>query len=190
MTDTSRILVVEDNPYHQQAAKIQLPGCVIASDFSEAAEMLKESWEDKSKTSRYDAVLTDLFFPFGSNNVVINKSLCYKPEPLGYTVAFMAATRDPAVPLIRIVTDCNHHDNPVSNSFDFIKGRAYDSIQLGTSDFRMFDERDLPFVLLSSTGDLTEPIDSYSKADDLIESGDFRKVKNWSAALEGVLRKR
>lgn len=197
------ILVVEDKTSHVIAAQFQLKPhrLQIARDFNEAQKAL-------GKTKKpYDVVLTDMFFPYGQASACSSDS--WQERPLGYAVSLLAART--GVPLIAVVTDCNHHSNAIAATFDaFYSGERYGHakgvpesepnvggrpvIKINNSFFVMFDERDLHSGEDRRVYDNNnEKLISSKEAEKLCEPytqafyNRFESVKEWGMALDQML---
>ena len=161
MTKKLNILVVEDKEENILAAQHYLSAHVVtpARTFYDAVSHLRR------KENSYDVLLSDMFFSYG--NHCTSSSGSFSEAPLGYATALYAARV--GVPLIAIVTDCNHHSNAIAASFDaFYPGSTHYEkddhpllsherilmkdptnkvrpvLRINNSLFLMFDERDLP----------------------------------------------
>lgn len=184
------ILVVEDNPKHQKAARELLGeyNLTVVGTFDEAADYL----HGKQK-KQYDAVLTDMFFTQGRGEMMKEKSMGQIEMPFGYAVALMACKE--GIPNVAIVSDANHHDNPIAYTLDFFeKGNNQAIIQkVGESKLAVIISGHLKHCYLKSDGSVTSespyrlPEDSPRLAEFVEKDGGFQTVKNWKAALEHVL---
>src|SRR3989344_5965196 len=119
------ILVVEDEPLHQRAARYLLREhrVTVADSFVEASHQ---------KDKIFDVVLTDFMLPYGKycntyeqlrrSGLSIDEAeeYCRKPQPFGYPIALIAAKRRPSVRHIGIVTDTNHHNSAGAEAIGYL----------------------------------------------------------------------
>lgn len=111
------ILVVEDNPVHQQSAKEMLGEDYklrIVSTFYAAYSALREF--------KPDVLLTDMNFPMDGEEYDLSTEsyVRAKPSPLGDRLAFLAARPHIGVQRIAVYSDSNHHQGAVAETFDFM----------------------------------------------------------------------
>ena len=162
------ILVVEDTPKHQDAAKALLEGhnLTIADTFEKAAKYLTRyscNSAIEPGPQHFDAVLTDLFFKTGNTECRDGYTI---EAAFGWPVALIAAQQ--GVKHIAMVTDVNHHQDPVVSAFDFFKakknwkwtspyaGGRREPYHIEGSLFVAYDVRDLPPVFVLKDGTFTE----------------------------------
>jgi CheY-like chemotaxis protein len=113
-----KILIVEDNPIHLEVAKMQLKDheLVIFKSFTEflkktASIVIERKFNEPTiDISDFEVVLTDLYLPSSNDHLVETEAAT------GFVVA-MAAIRA-GVKMVGIVTDANHHEDPISKGFD------------------------------------------------------------------------
>jgi CheY-like chemotaxis protein len=189
-TKALEILVVEDNLMHQDAARALLKdhNLTVVGTFDDAMDELK-NWQ------KYDAVLTDLFFPQGRGEMMRDKSMGKIEMPFGYAVSLIASKH--GIENIAVVSDANHHDNPIAYTMDFLSGRGGQGPivqQVGTSRLAVINSGALQQAYLKSDGSVTLedpytlPKDS-ERRQEFARKGEyeFQRVKNWKAALEQVM---
>ncbi len=102
-----KILVIDDTPIHQKSAEILLSeyDLTIAKGYDEAMDYLKNN--------SYDVVLTDMEMPASKH---VSDQVLGELIPYGlllYAEAARCGARHVAV-----VTNLNHHTDPISNAFD------------------------------------------------------------------------
>lgn len=124
-----KILVIDDNIIHRNAAKKALEGhdLTIAKSFDEALELLGSRYDDKD--TEYEVVLTDMNMPMSAQT--ISKEL-YDPEQevaYGFVLALHAAQK--GAKFVAMVTDTNHHRGAMSAALDHIGFPYYPSESLG-----------------------------------------------------------
>jgi hypothetical protein len=173
------ILVVEDKERHILSAEklLVMHKVHIARTFNDACQELD------NPNRVYDAILSDMFFPYGKNCASDEGN---QPDAIGYAISLYAARKN--VPIISIVTDSNHHSNPVSATFDCFADYTIGSselvarpclsrpiIKLNNSLFAMFDIRDC------------RPLD-IREGNVVYEGWGYEKgVKNWIDILDSML---
>lgn len=150
-----KILVVDNDQKHQESARQTLAEheLVIVENFDQAQEILspkinwkeyerlviEENLSDREAKKRampkpdFDVVLSDLLMAKGSDSgmgergrILIRQEMGY-----GYPIVFLAANA--GVPLIGVFTDKNHHDHPMSYTFDFVGGYRNDDFTVNSS---------------------------------------------------------
>lgn len=124
------ILVVEDNLLHQEGARVLLAqhNPQIVGTFDEAADLIiggSRYSPNKGNKQSYDAVLTDLFIPQGRGDCMADKSMAKQEMPLGYAVAMMALKE--GTPYVAMISDANHHANPMAYSLDLFQDKNGDN---------------------------------------------------------------
>ncbi len=192
MTDKKlEILVVEDTPIHQEAARRLLSehNVQIVSTFDEATDLLRIplKWEGSIVQPVYDAVLTDMFLTQGQGRCLSPdmKHLAKEQMPFGYPIALMACQK--GVPYVAIVSDADHHSGPMAYSIDFFAKEYIDRKtiqQVGNSRLAVFNRRIKNWTYLGRDGKivLEDPLRPSSQK---IGEG-ATLVKNWAEALDYV----
>lgn len=118
-----KILIVEDTKKNIEAAKKQLAGhqLTILSSFKQFINLTGNNtvgapasapWKYES-LSEYDMVLTDVELPSFTDNSPNDEALA----PTGLMI--MTKALSDGVKYIGVITDANHHMDPVSRGFDF-----------------------------------------------------------------------
>ena len=205
MNEKLDILIVEDNPEHQESARILLASdhnLTFAETFVEGIEALIEG--------RPSVLLTDMMFPLGGQGYEFSSN----EEPLGFAMALYAARPNIAVPRIALVTDCNHHANAAAATFNYFKASTEDKgaivelmtasyeavdfdgeryyagrpvFKLNNSLFTMMDERDTPKLYLRDDKILSrEEFERENKSNHAQQQ--LYEVKNWEFALEEIMK--
>lgn len=128
-TKRLEILIVEDNTLHQEAARELLKehNVQIVGNFDEAMDYLVGGSiysPNQGNKKRYDVVLTDLFFPQGRGDCQADRSSASKEMPFGYAVALAAVNE--GVQYVGVVSDGNHHQDPMAYTLDFFKKGVVD----------------------------------------------------------------
>ena len=198
------ILVVDDNQLYRKAAEHLLAehNVATARTLVEALKLMghKTSYDEEIVGTNYDVVLTDMMFPMGGRRSadIVNMSQegewkRHEDQPLGYAMVLFAAKEK--VPYVGLLTNMNHHDTPISATFDLFYDRSNEhqrqEFVINGSKCIMFDERDLSSAYLMKDGSFSEqsPYNlSDEKADSYVREGDygFQRVKNWKAVLEAL----
>jgi CheY-like chemotaxis protein len=102
-----KILVVEDTPIHQYSTQLITGSDVmIARGYDEAMEMLR--------CNQYDIVLTDLEMP--ASKKIVDPVL---GELIPYGLLLYAEAARQGAKYVAVVTDLNHHTDPIANAFDY-----------------------------------------------------------------------
>ncbi|OGL72419.1 hypothetical protein A3D69_02400 [Candidatus Uhrbacteria bacterium RIFCSPHIGHO2_02_FULL_54_11] len=127
-----RILVIEDSKIHQESARATLEGhiVVIAETFHDGMSWIVNGYssakrEQEGKTT-FDVVLTDMMLPvdLGSLSMADRRKF---PEgtlaPYGFSLALRAAQE--GIPFVAMVSQGNHHADPVCHSLDYLGGPSY-----------------------------------------------------------------
>lgn len=109
-----RILVIEDNQYHQNSAIETLAGhdLTIAESFDKANELMA------GRNFNYEVVLTDMMMPMSALTIAPE---LFDPEeqvPYGFVIALKAVLR--GAKYVAMVTDLNHHRAAISGALDDI----------------------------------------------------------------------
>jgi CheY-like chemotaxis protein len=143
------ILVVDDNPIHQESAKRleDLGHSVkVVGNYSDAIKELggnpygtKESLDNK-----YHVVITDLMLPSGDMGGMFDRDLEEEIVPLGFAIALYAAKQ--GTPNVAILSDGNHHTGPINASLDMFVGEnrvAKAPLEVDGSRVLLLDTRSL-----------------------------------------------
>ncbi len=150
-----RILVIENNQIHIDAAKTQLAEheVTICESYREAEKILAGAdngcWYKEDAEFPFDAVLTDLFLPpspIGTmstvqdyekeENVIArdsSKAIEKFGEEIPYGLVIALASMRRGVP-VAIVSDKSHHSHPINWALDLVVSREK-RLLLGTSPF-------------------------------------------------------
>lgn len=115
----TKILIIEDSPKNQAAAKMQMPDATVVN-YDEAFNLFRDAHPES-----YDAVLTDLFFMVERNRVIhpspFSSSYPGNIAMIGTEQSFGLAFALKAVELgipSAIVTDTNHHSSVFTGLLD------------------------------------------------------------------------
>jgi len=160
--DKLRILVVEDNEWHQEQARRQLQAhsLTVVGTYVEAVEHLRldrktyREFEEEvfvKKNSSYskpevefEVLLTDLHIPFAKNPVypIPGDKFTGKPQGLGYGLVILGALQN--LPYIGLLSHVNHHHNEFAASIDeFERATRMKINELGNS--RLISRNDKEF---------------------------------------------
>jgi len=200
MTIDKRILIVEDKVSNLHGVEdLRAAGLTVdvVGQFDEAMGRLygRDSKYDQINsepltTTPYDVVMTDLFFPFGRENSLMDKSQEREVFPLGFPMLFAAARAK--VPIVGMLTDLNHHDHPIANTFDYLfqsNGNKANLVpktrrpiyKLDDTLVALCDERDVPHMY--AHGEIV--FRDWDEADKFAESEvgttDYQIVGRWKA---------
>ena len=109
-----KVLIVEDDPIQQEAAKEQLVDhdLIIMESFVEFFKTFNDCLGSKSKLdlSSFDAVLTDINLPSPHDRKGVEQAAT------GFVVALKAMQA--GVKYIGIITDASHHDDAYGKALD------------------------------------------------------------------------
>jgi len=109
-----KILVVEDNAIHQEAARAQLSkgnDLTVVDKYEEAEKLIQDM--------SFDAVLVDLMLPASGRALRPEAKNLFagKEMPIGIFLALLAAKN--GAKFIAVLSDSSHHDHPASAALDF-----------------------------------------------------------------------
>jgi hypothetical protein len=169
------VLVIEDTERHQVSARVLLAdqNITIVEGFDYAMDKLVGGYNKPKQ--HYDAVLSDLLLPQGRGDTMGPEGKYLKRDPMafGFPISYISAMQ--GIPCA-VVTDMNHHDHPMSYTFNFLKGTQ----QVNETPVMFFDIGDLPQLFLQRNGEISDDWDdSYCLEDP--------QIKNWKAALDNLL---
>lgn len=119
-----RILVIDDNPLHQESARQTLGDhdLTVASTYDEAHRLIYGETDctgerQKPPEQIFDVVLSDLLMP--ASGMAIGeegKKYIGQEMPVGFALSLMAALS--GAKYVAVVTDTDHHDHPASAMLD------------------------------------------------------------------------
>ncbi|HBO16577.1 MAG: hypothetical protein UR69_C0002G0060 [Candidatus Moranbacteria bacterium GW2011_GWE2_35_2-] len=154
-----KILIIEDNPIHQEAARKQLSDhdLTIMESFIDFFETFRDCWHDKPSMNlaEFDIVLTDINLPSPHDEEV-----CVEAAT-GLVIVLKALQY--GVKKIGIITDANHHQDAIGKAFDLWMGSSNGA----------------PFTV----GDVMIYPECYNAL--IVE--DEKLIKNWKGLMEGLL---
>lgn len=116
-----KILIVEDNPRHQEAARNQLKDheISIVDNWPKARDLLEEGG--------FEAVLSDLMLP-STHEMLSDEAEKKFPlgtlMPLGFIVALHACLIQ-GMKYVAVISDSDHHSDPISAGLDFTGNDCY-----------------------------------------------------------------
>lgn len=191
-----KILVMDDNQTHRNAANAQLEGhdVTIVDNFDAAVELICPEYKDGAYHPRnWDIVLTDLLVPAtrkaqgpeGEQHVG-------KEMPLGSIVVLIAQSH--GVKKIGLLTDHNHHNHPASAALDCLAHRGAKGLKHGvhsTGNGLLFVAQDTCWVdaetfLYIGHGAETDKQYPYLNGR-YVERKGAVKSKDWKEALDALL---
>ncbi|MCX6793216.1 MAG: response regulator [Candidatus Falkowbacteria bacterium] len=156
-----KILIIDDNNDNLEAAKKLLTDHeVITANSYEAAEelLIGDDHFSRRKDSNvpvenFDLVITDLFMP-ASPTGLGDKSMAGQETPYGFVLALLCLRL--GINKIAIMTDSNHHKNPISWALDNLGGndskpfKVNETTMLFASNLIIWDnqrcDQGLPFI--------------------------------------------
>ena len=113
-----KILVIDDNPIHQDAARRQLGGehsLVTTDSYGEGQTILRGKGDFPE--GFFDVVLVDLLMPaYGYPLADEGLRFAGKEMPVGIFLALLAAKK--GAKYVAVLTDSDHHSHPASACFD------------------------------------------------------------------------
>ncbi len=133
MEDTMKILIIEDNHIHQEAAKAQLKDyeTTVVGTYDEGQKLVQEKHE-------FDVVLVDLFMPASGQAIAepSGTALVGQEMPVGIFLALLAAKN--GAKYVAVFTDSDHHSHPASACFDaFNPGHETEPISFTVAGAKM-----------------------------------------------------
>lgn len=127
MTEKKRVLVVDDNPKHREAAVRDLSemyDITVVGTYDEAKKALGAGHNGDYQPHGFAIVLLDLLMPPSDASQVpeMQAKIGYikREEPVGMFLALMAARG--GAEIVGVLTDANHHAHPASAAFDDFPG--------------------------------------------------------------------
>lgn len=176
-----RILVVEDNPLHIEAARQQLAShdLTIVSGYDQASEQLNP-W----KKSNFDVVLTDVMIPKGGNECMSPKgvALANKQEEMPYGPVIALKALSIGVKRVGILTSGNHHDDPFVFAFDRLPGfKAGDTKVSCSNNLEIYIDENYAEYSVDEIFGRNENL--YAR----FKIGELFSVKNWKKLLCDVM---
>jgi len=115
-----KILVIDDNPLHREAAKAQLAehDLTIVDNYDEARKLiLNGGFRISESQHSFDVVLTDLLMPVTEKtHGNYEQGLTGQEMPLGIFLALLAIGG--GAKYVGLITDANHHKNPLAACLD------------------------------------------------------------------------
>lgn len=120
-----KILVIDDNPVHLDAAKKQLEehDLAVVGSYDVAQALLGyKAWDDRSNKHDFDVVLCDLLMP-ASHQMLARDARLAGEQPVGIFLALLAAKN--GARYVAVFTDSDHHSHPASACFDPFNPHTY-----------------------------------------------------------------
>jgi CheY-like chemotaxis protein len=119
-----KILIIEDKPKHILSAEKFAKECghevVIVDNYDDANKALNRKYENgEFKPFDYDMVMTDLFLPASKDNLPADVYKTFEGVEQPYGIALMLKAITQGAKKAGILTDSNHHTNPMTNALDF-----------------------------------------------------------------------
>lgn len=133
-----KILVIDDSPIHQNAARKQLAAehdLTVVGSYDEAVRLLEPCinasgrWQNGEFPKHgFDVVLTDLLMP--ASGMLQGKGMKFVGQemPVGIFLALLAAKN--GAKHVAVFTDSDHHAHPASACFDSFNEGKYMSVVL------------------------------------------------------------
>ena len=202
MTNTLSILVIDDSPIHQAAAKAQLAeyNLTVVGSYAEADKLLSRGIpyygeEDGSDGAcKYDVVLADLLMPAPT---MLGRSCCNSggglEMPIGIFLGLLAARHGAKA---MVFTDSDHHSHPASLCFDAFNrpaphesygdrsGGETNPLQFAVGKGSLILSNCRNWVRDYTKEDLATPLEY---GDNSVPTDRTVRAKNWKQALEHVL---
>jgi CheY-like chemotaxis protein len=177
-----KILVIDDSPIHQDAARAQLKDhdLTVVGTYDEAQALLE-------KEHYFEVVLADLLLPASEQQQNIGSALVGQEMPVGIFLALLAARN--GAKYVSVFTDANHHEHPASACFDPFNPRgAFDPTTFTVEGAKVLLCNDKNLVEAFYKEDLSKVMDwgeyfrDRGKAEEITVS-----AKNWRELLERLI---
>ena len=109
-----KILVIDDSPVHQEAARKQLIDhtLVVAGSYDEGRDILMGRRDSPARF--FDVVLVDLLMPPSNRQQSVHRE--HQDMPVGIFLALLGAKK--GAKYVAVFTDSDHHSHPASACFD------------------------------------------------------------------------
>ena len=191
-----KILVLDDNAIHRNAAKAQLNGhdVTIVDNFDTMVDLIRPEYKDGVYHPRdWDVVLTDLLVPATRKaQGPAGEQHVGKEMPLGSIIVLIAQSH--GVRKIGLLTDLNHHNHPASAALDCLAYGGGKGLKQGvhsTGDGLLFIAQDTLWVdaetfLYIGNGAEVEKKYPYLNGKYMERKGAV-KSKDWKEALDALL---
>lgn len=151
MSDSLRILVIDDNAAHRQSAieSLAYHEITVIDSFDALVKLIEPYWDhDLKKTVEpsfpYDAVLTDMLMPMSKRNLGEN----YNPEvemPYGYVIALLVARR--GAKFVAMLTDASHHHHAMAATIDLMGPYScYEKVEIEKMKIFTIDGAKVTFI--------------------------------------------
>lgn len=151
MSDSLRILVIDDNAAHRQSAIESLAGheITVIDSFDALVKLIEPYWDSELKQIveppfPYDAVLTDMLMPMSKRNLAEN----YNPEvemPYGYVIALLVARR--GARFVAMLTDASHHHHAMAATIDLMGPYScYEKVEIEQMKIFTIDGAKVTFI--------------------------------------------
>ena len=112
-----KVLVIDDKVQHQESARTILAQdgheAIVVGSYDEAIDILVPG-------NGFDAVLSDMMMPMSPRDLGRGIYDSNKQMPYGFVLALRAAAA--GAKYVAVVTDTNHHADPISAALDRIGG--------------------------------------------------------------------
>lgn len=191
-----KILVIDDNQKHLDAARAQLAThelTVVASYDGAMQAMLRVDHlhENVSGAHQFDAVLVDLLMP--ASAACQGKGMQYAGQemPVGIFLALLAA-RHGVARYVGLLTDTNHHAHPASSCLDAFNAREKQPTPFMVGNTKVVLTNNREWIGLYKKTDLATVVDRddyYDAVKDHPErEDDYVTAKSWGALLACLLQ--
>lgn len=187
-----KILVIDDNQVHLDAAKAQLVGheLTLVATYDQGQELLRDAHD-------FEVVLADLLMPASSQQMAPkSKGLAGQEMPVGIFLALLAAKN--GARLVAVHSDSCHHSHPASACFDAFSrffwgepgskhsGWSHDECEphaLAVGGGKLILSNNRNWVHNVNPDNLLEQV-SYKERD---AGKSFVRAKDWKAVLDYLL---
>ena len=172
-----KILVIDDNPLHREAAKAQLTehDLIVVEGYDEGLKLILNETRDGIQRERnpheFEVVLVDLLMPASSEQQgQRGEKFVGQEMPVGIFLALLAANN--GAKYVGLITDTDHHSHPASACIDHFRR----SINIGSTK------------TFFTNSCCTKRVDPNNLAEETDSRENYVRVKNWAKLLNDLLK--
>ena len=188
-----KILVIDDSPVHQAAAKKQLTehDLAVVGSYDEAVRLLEPHISASGRWDRgecpkhgFDVVLTDLLMPASGMLQGEGRKFVGQEMPVGIFLALLAAKN--GAKHVAVFTDSDHHDHPASACFDPFNEGKYMSVALPVAGAQVILVNN-PNLVQTDTSIQPEEVEKERLDGSKYKLQIYPRIKRWDLALRNLL---
>jgi CheY-like chemotaxis protein len=185
-----KILVIDDNKLHRDAAVAQLGAeheLTVVGTYDEGQELLGYVPVHGKSTHAhdYDVVLCDLLMP-PSGQQQVDDSFMRKEMPVGIFLALLACKNATKLCLVGLLTDTNHHYHPGSACLDALYDN-WDEILTPVGKHGRLTTSNHPYLVAEFlAADLSKPARDRMGKGIVPQEAETVEVKHWKGLLEKI----